>query len=101
MIFFSMQLAHLHWSKIELEKEFLCQLFTILSFFYTGVASIQNYPGSARFSDNPPASALRNRPGTGGPTNEGNSPASIVNRSFHGGNSANPCKKKIYIYIYI
>ena len=58
------------------------------------MALIQNNPGSAGFSDNaPPASTFRNGPGTRGPTNERKSTALRVNRSFHGGNSANPSKQ--------
>ncbi|XP_015765340.1 PREDICTED: uncharacterized protein LOC107344210 isoform X4 [Acropora digitifera] len=54
-----------------------------------GVAPIQNNPGSARFSNNaPPASAFRNGPGTGEPTNKGISPAPRENRSFNGGTSS-------------
>ncbi|XP_067054528.1 uncharacterized protein [Acropora muricata] len=54
-----------------------------------GVAPIQNNPGSARFSNNaPPASAFRNGPGTGEPTNKGISPAQRKNRSFIGGTSS-------------
>ena len=58
------------------------------------MAPIQNNPGRDGFSDNtPPASTCRNRPGTHGPTNEGKGPAPRVNRSFHGGNSANTSKQ--------
>ena len=73
--------------KIELEKWFLRQLLTVFS-FYTGVASIQ----TALVSN------FSRRPGTRGPTNARKSAAPRVNRSFHGGNSANPSK---YINIYI
>jgi len=60
----------------------------------SGVAPIQNNPGSAAFSNNaPPASAFGNGPGTGEPSNKGISPAPRENMSFNGGNSANTCKQ--------